>query len=478
MATITSTGIGSGLDVNSIVTQLVALERRPIDQLQTEADKLDARLSSFGKIQSYVDSLRTAARTLTDTTTWKAAAATSGDSTAVGVTAAGGSTAGSYSVSVTDLAAAQMNASSAVASSTTALGQGTLTIDIGTWAADLSGFTPKSGSSSVSITIGPGEDTLEKVRDKINATANLGVRATIVNDANGARLVMQSRSTGAENGFRIQVSDDDGVDDDNSGLSRLAYDPPNGAGVSQRNQPAANAKATINGLLVESASNTLANVIDGVSLTLGKKTTSPVDVTVSRDTASMRKGIDGFVSAYNDLVKLLRDQTRFDASSKSAGPLQGDRTAISILGQLRSAMGMSSSASSTFARASDIGLSPQTDGTLKVSGSKLDSAMGNLEEMQKFFATATSSSATNGLADRLRQLSDTLLGTDGALPSRQEGLRKLKTVNSDRQQALEDRVAATEQRLRKQYQMLDANMARLNSLQNYVGQQITNWNKA
>jgi flagellar hook-associated protein 2 len=478
MATITSTGIGSGLDVNSIVTQLVALERRPIDQLQTEASKLDARLSSFGKIQSYLDTLRSASRSLTDTSTWKAATASSSDSAAVSATVASGSTPGSYSVQVTDLAAAQMNASSPLGSSTAPLGQGTLTFDIGTWADDLSGFTPKTGSSSVSITIGPGEDTLDKVRDKINATAGLGVRATIVNDANGARLVMQSRSTGAENGFRVQVTDADLLDNDDSGLSRLAYDPENGIDVGHRNQPALNAKATINGLPVESATNTMSDVIDGMSLTLSKKTTAAVDVTVSRDTASMRKSIDGFVGAYNELVKLLRDQTKFDAASKSAGPLQGDRTAIAILGQLRTAMSGSSSASSVFGRASDIGLSIQTDGTLKVTTSKLDGAMGKLDELQKFFATATDSSATNGLADRLRLLSDRLIGAEGALPSRQEGLRKLKSTNSDRQQALEDRVAATEKRLRAQYQTLDANMARLSSLQNYVGQQITNWNKA
>ncbi|MEN9629110.1 MAG: hypothetical protein RJA10_2337 [Pseudomonadota bacterium] len=477
MATITSTGIGSGLDVNSIVTQLVALERRPIQQLQSEAGQLDARLSSFGKIQSNLDALRSAARSLSDTSTWKAATASSSDATAVGVTVASGSTAGSYSVSVTDLAAAQMNASSALPSSGSVLGQGTLTIDIGTWAANLSSFTPKAGSSSVSITIGPGEDTLEKVRDKINGTSGLGVRATIVNDASGARLVMQSRSTGAENGFRIQVSDDDAVDDDNAGLSRLAYDPENAAAVSTRNQPAANAKAVINGLAVESATNTLANVIDGVSLTLGKKTTSAVDLTVSRDTAAMRKSIDGFVGAYNDLVKLLREQTRYDAGSKSAGPLQGDRTAIAVLGQLRQAMGVSSSASGVFGRASDIGLSVQTDGTIKTTTSKLDTAMGNLEELQKFFATSSTESATNGLADRLRRLSDALIGTGGALPARQEGLRKLKAANADRQEVLQDRVAATEKRLRAQYQALDANMARLTSLQNYVGQQITNWNK-
>lgn len=477
MATLSSIGIGSGLDVNSIVTQLVALERRPIEQLKSEAGKLDARLSSFGRIQGSLDALRSASRALTDTSTWKASTGASSDSSAVGVSVSSGTSAGSYAVQVSTLAAAQMNATTALASSSTTVGQGTLRIEIGSWASDLSGFTPKSGSSAVDITIGPGEDTLVGIRDKINATSGLGVRASIVNDATGARLVLQSTATGAENGFRVQVTDDDLDNGDDAGLSRLAYDPPAGGAVASRTQPARNAVATINGLQVQSASNTLANVIDGVTLTLGKVTTGTVDVTVNRDTAAMRKSIDGFVSAYNDLVKLLREQTKYDAASKSAGALQGDRTAIGILGQMRLSFGAESSASSAFARASDLGLSLQTDGTVKLNSSKLDSGFAQLDQLQAFFATSTDSAATSGLASRLRKLTDALLGTDGAISSRQEGLRKLKSVNADRQEALEDRVAATEKRLRAQYQTLDANMARLNSLQNYVSQQITNWNK-
>jgi flagellar hook-associated protein 2 len=477
MATLSSIGIGSGLDANGIVSQLVALERRPIEQLKTEAGKIDARLSSFGRIQSSLDSLRAAARSLTDTSTWRAAGATSSDATAVGATVSSGTSPGSYAVQVNALAAAQMNAGSAVATPKTAIGEGTLTIDIGRWADDLSGFTPKAGSSAVQITIGPGEDTLEKIRDKINNTDGLGVRASIVNDAGGSRLVMQSRETGAENGFRVQVADNDGNGADNAGLSRLAYDPAGGAAVSTRSQAGRNAQATINGLVVESATNSLSNVIDGVSLTLGKVTAGTVDVTVSRDTASMRKAVDGFVSAYNDLVKLVRDQTKYDAGSKDAGTLQGDRTAIGLLGQLRTVLGATSSASSAFGRASDIGLSMQADGTIKVGSTKLDEAFGKLDELQAFFATATDAPATSGLAHRLRQLGDQLLGTDGALPSRQEGLRQLKTNNGKRQQALEDRIALTEKRLRAQYQALDASMAKLGNLSNYVSQQVSNWNK-
>lgn len=478
MATLSSIGVGSGLDVNSIITQMMSLERVPITQLQTESGKIDARLSAFGRIQSALDGVRSAARTLGDTNTWRAVGAASSDATAIGVTASAGSSPGSYAVKVDALAASQMNAGSAVANAQTAIGVGTLTIDIGRWADDLSGFTPKTGSTALTITIDPGEDTLEKIRDKINNSADAPVRASIVNDAAGARLVLQSSQTGAENGFRVSVSDADGNHADDSGLSRLAYDPAGGAAVSTRTQPARNARATINGLAVEATTNSLANVIDGVSLTLGKVTAGTVDLTVTRDTASMRKSIDGFVSSYNDLVKLVRDQTKYDATSKNAGTLQGDRTAVNLLAQLWRTLGDSSSASSVFARASDIGLSVQTDGTLKVEGSKLDSGFANLAELQNFFTAATDNPSSTGLAQRLRQLADQLLGSDGAMSSRQEGLRKQKTANGLRQEALEDRVAQTEKRLRAQYQALDASMAKLSRLSGFVNQQVTNWNKS
>lgn len=478
MATLSSIGIGSGLDANSIITQLVALERRPIEQLRSEASRIDARLSSYGRIQSALDALRSAARGLADASTWRAASATSADPTAIGVSASSNSAPGSYAVQVNALAAAQMNATSAVPSAQTAIGQGTLTIEIGRWADDLSSFTAKDGSAPISISIGPGEDTLEKIRDKINGTSDIGVRASIVNDASGARLVLQARDSGVESGFRVQVADDDGNNNDDSGLSRLAYDPPGGATASTRTQAGRNASATINGLSVESPGNVFANVIDGVSLTVAKVTTDAIDVTVARDTASMRKAIDGFVGAYNDLVRLVRDQTKYDPESKSAGTLQGDRTAIGLLSQLRSSLGETSSASSVFGRLTDIGLSIQTDGTLKISEGAINESFTRLDELQRFFAGDGEAAGSSGLAVRLRSLTDQLLADSGPMSSRQESLRQLKSMNSKRQATIEDRIALTEQRLRAQYQALDASMAKLNNLSGYVAQQITNWNKS
>ena len=239
----------------------------------------------------------------------------------------------------------------------------------------------------------------------------------------------------------------------------------------------ANVSSTINNLPVESATNSLDNVIDGVSLKLAAQTTSAVNVTVTRDTASMKQAVQDFITSYNNLVGLLRDQTKYDAGSKTAGTLQGDRTAITLQSQLRSMLGANSIASASFVRASDIGLDIQTDGTIKLNSSKLDTALANPTELGKFFSAAGGSNATDGLGERLQKLATSWTSFDGALTGRTAGLKKLMEMNSTRQATLEQRVAVTEARLRAQYSALDAQMANLNGLQSYVSQQVTNWSK-
>lgn len=482
MATISSAGIGSGLDVNGIVTQLVALERKPINQLQAAANKLQTQLSSFGKLQAAMAKVRDAASTLTRSATWSPTKGSSSDSSAVVVTTGISSPPGNYSVSVSQLAAAQSVVAATKASSSEVVGQGTLHIELGTWgtAGKNVKFTPKAGTTPVDITIGPGGDSLASIRDSINA-AGAGVVASIVNDATGARLVIRSAESGVENAFRITVTDSDKKHTDASGLSALAYDPS--AGVTQMTQTvaAADASATINGLPITSASNTLADVIDGLTLQLGATTTTPVEVAVTVDKDAVRKSIDEFVTAYNDLATQLGELTKYDAASKAAGALQGDRAAVNLQMQLRSLIAGTSGASSVFARLADIGLDPQSDGKLKVTGSKLDAAMGQLAELQKLFADSDPAQPANdGFAARLRAFGDLALGAEGSLTTRQDGLRERIDRNKDRQAQLEDRVAQVEKRLRAQYTALDAQMAQLTGLSNYVTQQLAvmnNYNK-
>jgi len=473
MATISSIGIGSGLDIESVISQLLAVERTPVTQLQTEASSLQTKLSTYGKLQSGMAALRDAASALTRASTWGATTGVSSDAGSVAVTTSSSTLPGSYSIEVQRLASVQSNATGVFASADALVGEGTLHIELGSWSADQSSFTPKAGSSAIDITVGPPAESLAQLRDKINAS-NSGVVASVLTDASGARLVLRSAATGATNGFRIGVSDADGNHTDGVGLSALAFDPSAGILTMAQALAAANAAASLNGLPIGSESNTLSNVLDGMTLTLGKVTTAPVSIEAKPDTESIRKALDGFVTAYNDLNKLLLEQTKYDAASKSAGVLQGDSAAISMRAQMRGLLAASSGASAMFSRLAEVGFDVQSDGSIKLNETKLANGLANLGEMKKLFANSDLATPTNnGIAVQLRAMADQFLSIDGSISTRQEGLRRRIDLNEDRQAQLEDRITLIEKRLRAQYTALDKQMASLTSLSNYVTQQIT-----
>jgi flagellar hook-associated protein 2 len=471
MATISSPGVGSGLDVNSILTQLVAIERQPIQQLQSQVSSLQTKLSAFGKLQSNLSALREAASALTSTTTWNQTAGTSSDTAAVAVTTDANNLPGSYSVQVTSLAKAQSNTSKTYTASTDLVGEGTIRIELGTWGVGNS-FTAKPDTTAIDVAVGPPAKSLAEVRDMVNA-ANAGITAMVLNDASGARLVFRSSATGAANGFKLTVTDTDGNNVDTSGLSALAYDPSVGVVTMAQALAAANASALINGTSVSSASNTLSNVVDGMTLTLKKETASAVDVTTAPDKDAIKKKIEAFVTAYNDLNKELAAQTKYDAASKTGGTLQGDSAAVSLRNALRTTLRGNSSASTTFTRLADIGFDVKQDGSITLNTSKLDNALANIGELKKLFsASDTLVPANNGFATLFRQQADQAIGVDGSIASRSEGLRERITRHEKRQAELEVRVALTEARLRKQYTSLDAQMGQLQSLSSYVTQQM------
>lgn len=470
MSTISSAGIGSGLDVNSIISQLMAVESKPLYALQAASATIQAQISEYGKIKSAMATLRDAAQALTDSTTWGMTVGSTGDASSVGVAVKTGATVGSYSVQVLALAKAQSLASSAFASSSATPGQGTLHIETGSWGPGQASFTPGS-APAVDITVAA-TDTLAQVRDKINA-AGAGVTATILTDASGSRLLLRSSATGVANAFRTSVTDVDGNDADAAGLSALAYDPSAGAAVMSMTEAASDASATVNGLAVSSASNTMADLVDGVTLTLAKVTTGPVEVAVAQDTESMKKSVQAFADAYSALAKLIAGQVKYDADTKTAGPLQGDSAAVGLQRQMRALVGTSSGASSVFSRLSDIGLEMQQDGSLTVDATKLDAAFTKLPELKKLLANSDSLvPANNGIARQFRALGDAMLDADGVITTRTDGLNHRIEINQDQQDTLEARLAKTEERLRAQYTALDVKMGQLSAISAYVTQQM------
>lgn len=472
MAAITSLGIGSGLDLNTMLTQLVALESKPLTQLKSDASALQTKVSSYGQISSLFSAVQTAANKLSGSTLWSQSTAVSTDTSVAQVVSATNAAPGSYAVSVQQLATNQSVVSTSSFTGTDGLvGEGTLTLDIGSWDRPPLTFVPQVGRGSVSITV-TASDTLATLRDKINATG-AGVTASIVTDNSGSRLALRSTATGEANGFRLGVTDTDGNDTDGAGLSRFAFDPQNGTTLMEQKVAAVDAKATVNGIAVTSASNDLSTVIDGVTLRLGKVSETGTTLNVTADTESVKTAVQDFAKAYNALATYLSSQTKYDATSKVAGALQGDSAATGLINQMRSLLGSSSGASTSFKRLSDIGLSAQRDGTISVDSTKLTAAVGNLSELRRAFANNGSGDATNdGFARRYANLASQVLGTDGTLTTRTEGLQSRITKNSSDQSRMQDRIDRFQARLTAQYTAMDASQSKLNALSTYVTQQM------
>ncbi len=467
MATISSTGIGSGLDVESIVTKLMSLEERPVTQLKTQASVIQTKISAFGALQSAVSTFRDAALNLTRATTWGVTSAASSDTSSVQVTTRDGAVAGNYAISVTSLASAQAAVSRTYESADELVGEGNLRVEIGSFGQ--AGFAPQPNLEAMNISISA-TDSLAAVRDKINA-AGAGVSAVIVNDATGARIIISSTNPGSSNVFRITPEGD-------AGLAELGFDPDAATNPMTQTQPAADAQLNINGVDITASSNNLTDTIDGLSINLLRPTTTTVSLGVTQDTASVKASIQSFVEAYNSLASMLSTQTKYDDATKTAGKLQGDSTAVSLQRQLRSMLGSPSGASSVFGTINDIGLVTQADGTIKINDSKLTSALSNLGEVKKLFSASNADSALNGVAQRLRAFGDAVLGTEGALTTRTSGLNTSLTLNQKRQDEITTRLALTEARLRAQYTSLDTSMASLTALNTYITNQVAQWNKS
>lgn len=470
MATVTSTGVGSGLDVNSIVTSLMAVERRPLTLLQTRAATIQTRLSAYGTLQGQLAALGDVAARLADASAWQPMKVDSSLAAAVSATAsaAGGAAPGHLQVEVQQLAQGQLLASGPQASSASVIGTGELVIQLGTRGGG--GFTPGT-AAAVHIPIDAAHQSLAGVRDAINA-ANAGVSASIVGTAGQARLVLRG-PTGEANAFRLTVTDDDGQSTDTSGLSALAWDPDAAVGAGRQLtelQASRDALFTIDGLAQRSPRNQVEGAVSGVSLTLKQVTTAPVDLGVAVETGSVRKNIDDFVAAFNNLNRLLQQQTQADPSGKARGPLQGDSTPLALLAQLRNWVHgeVAGGAAGAPASLNALGITLQRDGALAVQEGKLATALAQPADLARLFASAADANPapgaeTGGLALRLKTWARRASGEEGSIATRLKGLKSSSEGNQKAQDAAQDRLARTEARLRAQYQRLDSDMSSLNA---------------
>lgn len=473
MASFSSIGVGLGgsVDVNGLIKASVDAVKLPITRtngLNDQAKFTEAKISTFGKLQSLVSSLQTAAGRLASVTGWNSVSASSSNDKAVSATAIGGTVETTFSVEISALAKAQVSTSDALAGGA-AVGAGSLKIELGRWSGG--SFAPGAGLAPdivVSAT-----DTLSDIAGKING-ANADVTATIVTDVSGQRLMLRSKSTGEDAGFRLSVTDADNDLGDGAGLSRLASGLSSDPGVNA----AANAKARINGLFdVTSATNTFENAVAGVTFKASQVTSAPVDITVVKDASAVKKNIEDFVIAYNAANQALNDLTKYDKATGVGGLLQGDSTAVALQNQLRNAVQSMSSSTGPYRTLSSIGLGIVQGGDLSIDGSKLDAALKNPDAVKALFIGADGSAATaDGVAEKIKTATSQLLDSGGFFASKDKQLKTVLERNAKEVARINDRAEGTEALLKARYTALDAQMSRLNALNAYIGQQVTTWN--
>lgn len=393
---ISSPGIGSGLDVNTIVSKLMTTEQGPLNNVNTQISAVQSKISAYGTLKSALSSFQTAVTALSTTSKFSAQSATVSDNTVFSATANGKATNGDHAVTVSQLAQNQKIALSGFANTSDVVGSGTLTIAFGTYETGNT-FTPNAGTTPKSISIPTGNGSLAGIRDAINA-ADTGVTASIVNDGstNGNRLVITSKASGTANSIKISVVDDDGNNVDSSGLSQLAYDPTLSSGSGKNLselQTAKDALLTIDGISVTKSSNVISDAVEGVTLTLQKVSAgSAVNLNVATDSATITASVNSFVKAYNDLNTTIRNLTNYDATTKVGGALLGDATTRSISTQIKSILTKTITSSGTINSLSQIGVAFQRDGTLAVDSTKLQSSIdNNFSELAGLFSATSKS---------------------------------------------------------------------------------------
>jgi flagellar hook-associated protein 2 len=448
---IQSLGIGSGLNIQSLVNQLVAADRAPVDsRIARQTQSVATRLSAMGALKGALSAFQSALTPLAAGASFQAMSAASADETVFTASAAGGAVAGNYGVEVRQLAQPEQLLSKPFASGATAVvGSGTLHVTV--------------GSAAFDVAIAANATTLADVRDAINgADGNSGARATLVYGVGGAQLVLTSAQTGAVNTIRVSSS--------GGGLAQLNYDGTAGGNYTEAQRPQ-DAIAVISGVETHGASNVLDKAIDGVTLNLkSAKPGTMLGLSVSNDQGTVIANVQKLVTAYNTMQGQLHSLGSYDAAAKKGGPLLGDFLLDSAEFQLTRGMtdqvaGLGGGSSSLAA----VGITTNADGSMSVDSTKLQATLtADSSSVARLF------SGTNGVATRLATLLDNMLASGGAIAARDANLAASQKDIGDQTTRLDAQMALVQRRYLAQFNALDALMSQLQSTSNYLTQQLSN----
>jgi flagellar hook-associated protein 2 len=452
-------GLMSGLDTGSIISQMMQLERRPIMLLQRQEAGIQARISAMGSLKSGLAGLQTAARALKSASGYTKMQATSGNSEVLAATASSTAVAGKYQVEVAALATAQQVRSAAFAAGDAVAGTGTLTIQVGSGAA-------------TEITIDENSSTLAGIAGAIN-NAGAGVTAGVIHDGSGNYyLTLAAGETGSANTISLSMTDDDGNNNDDQGLSALYTDPV--AGTLTQTLAAGNARMSVNGIAVERSGNTISDLIEGVTITLRKADEgNPFELLIARNSENITGNVKEFVKQYNTLVDTLKRLRGYNPETKQAGLLQGDSLTRQAEGQVRALLHRQfGDSAQSVRRLSDLGISVDKEGKLSLDEAVLSSAMADHRDgVEAFFTSETDGS--QGFAVQLDTLLEGYLkGSTGLLAAKEEGLNRSVARIIEQVGRIELRLSKREEILRRQFENLESLMADFQSTASGLDQQL------
>jgi flagellar hook-associated protein 2 len=452
---ITSTGIGSGLNIGAIVSALTTAEGAGQQNLITrQQTSLNAQLSAFGTFSSALSTLQATVSTLESPSSLAGFTATVADNTIASATTNSQAVAGKDLFAAKNFTTEEILSSAPVATADTVIGTGTLEISV--------------GGQSTSITIGTTNDTLAGIAETINAASNNpGVSASVLSTTAGARLVISGTETGAANA--ITVAETDG----GTGLSSLTYNPANTTNSLTQTQAALDANFTVNGYAATSASNVVSSAISGVTLTLiaptapavGSTPAATTTLTIAPDATAAQTSIGTFVTAVNGVLSAIQTLGGYNATTQTAGPLNGNATLEAFQTQLQNVLDTVTSNSSGGASSlADLGIAADANtGQYDSNTTTLHTALtANLTAVGNLLG------GTNGIATQLNNLLTSYTGPGGLLSTITQGLQTSLSNVSQQQTELNAQLAAYSATLTAQYNAMDTAVALLKQTQTYL----------
>jgi flagellar hook-associated protein 2 len=448
---ITAPGIGTGLDIKSLVEQLVAAERQPLGRyLNLREAKANAQLSAYGQLKSALATFRDALADLTSLDEFQKRTAAVTPTGLLNATNSSAAAPGTYEIEVLALAGTHKLVSTPFATADTVIGSGTLNL------------TVNGASASIAIAA---DSTLADIRDVINdAEDNPGVKASIVTADDGAHLLLTGTRSGADYAISIDAVDA------GSPLEALEF----GAGTTNsltQLAAAQDASAEIDGLAVTSATNTIAGAIEGVTLDLLEAEPGTlVRLSITNDQGAAADAVETFVEAYNALMTTVNQLTAYDPETRTAGTLINDPLTRGMKTSLRQALSSIVEATgASFQTLAEIGIATDSDGQLLLDESKLDAAIAeDFDAVGRLFADGDA-----GVAVRMDAVLDLLIDGDGRIPAREETIKSQLDRIRDRQENLDLRMEVVRKRYERQFAAMDTLVAQLNQTSNFIAQQLT-----